>query len=334
MKKLCFLLLTILLYSCIEQETINYLEQYPHAFISNGIIDASVFLPDAEKGFYRSARFEWSGMIYDLTYEGHSYFLAKRDEFPLPLSQDHDPLKPDNAASLADQFQNGPERIEGADTYMVIGIGNLDAETNEIVDTGKWTTEPRQEWIEFTHMLSDSFGYGYTYKKRMVLTTDKSELVIEYSLENTGTRNIECEQYNHNFFTIDSDYIGKYYELQLFFEPEFTTFHPDQFKEKESFYPYALIKDKKIIFLQPFINVEGGIFSVMGGYDKSVAHNHAVIRNIRTHACVDISGDFPLERFHFWANRTTICPEFFIKIDIKPGETRKWTRTYKFFIES
>lgn len=32
----------------------NLVESYPHAVISNGIVEASVFLPDTEKGFYRA----------------------------------------------------------------------------------------------------------------------------------------------------------------------------------------------------------------------------------------------------------------------------------------
>ena len=31
---------------------------YPSVRLSNGILDVSVFLPDKDKGYYRSARFE------------------------------------------------------------------------------------------------------------------------------------------------------------------------------------------------------------------------------------------------------------------------------------
>ena len=57
--------------------------QYPHTVITNGIVEASVFLPDSEKGFYRSSRYDWSGIIGQLTFKGHTYFMKRRGDFPL-----------------------------------------------------------------------------------------------------------------------------------------------------------------------------------------------------------------------------------------------------------
>ncbi len=46
----------------------------PEAGISNGAIDAKLYLPDARQGYYRGTRFDWSGVIYSLRYKGHEYF--------------------------------------------------------------------------------------------------------------------------------------------------------------------------------------------------------------------------------------------------------------------
>ena len=35
----------------------------PQAQISNGTVRATVYLPDAEKGYYRGTRFDWAGVI-------------------------------------------------------------------------------------------------------------------------------------------------------------------------------------------------------------------------------------------------------------------------------
>ena len=47
---------------------------FPEATISNGQITAKIYLPDPERGFYRSTRFDWSGMIAGLEYQGHQYY--------------------------------------------------------------------------------------------------------------------------------------------------------------------------------------------------------------------------------------------------------------------
>src|SRR5688572_8351917 len=48
--------------------------QHPEAVISNGLIRARVYLPDPERGFYRSTRFDWSGIISELEYRGHRFY--------------------------------------------------------------------------------------------------------------------------------------------------------------------------------------------------------------------------------------------------------------------
>ncbi len=46
----------------------------PRADISNGLVRASVYLPDPERGYYRGSRFDWSGVIASLEYKGHNFF--------------------------------------------------------------------------------------------------------------------------------------------------------------------------------------------------------------------------------------------------------------------
>src|ERR1035438_1863877 len=56
------------------------LRDFPQALISNGTVHATLYLPDTEKGYYRATRFDWSGIIPSLRYQGHSYFGQWRSE--------------------------------------------------------------------------------------------------------------------------------------------------------------------------------------------------------------------------------------------------------------
>lgn len=47
---------------------------FPTARISNGLIEAELYLPDAQRGYYQGTRFDWSGVMPRLDYKGHSYF--------------------------------------------------------------------------------------------------------------------------------------------------------------------------------------------------------------------------------------------------------------------
>src|SRR6266704_2984017 len=46
----------------------------PQAEIHNRHIRAKLYLPDAQNGFYRSTRFDWSGVIGSLEFAGHNFY--------------------------------------------------------------------------------------------------------------------------------------------------------------------------------------------------------------------------------------------------------------------
>jgi len=48
--------------------------KFPQTEISNGLIHAKIYLPDLHEGYYRGSRFDWSGNIASLDYNGHNYF--------------------------------------------------------------------------------------------------------------------------------------------------------------------------------------------------------------------------------------------------------------------
>ena len=56
-----------------SQDAPTRFTSFPEARISNGAIAAKLYLPDAQRGFYRSTRFDWSGMISSLEFNGHQY---------------------------------------------------------------------------------------------------------------------------------------------------------------------------------------------------------------------------------------------------------------------
>ena len=51
-----------------------YAADYPQTQLSNGQIRVTVNLPDAAKGFYKGTRFDWSGVIENVEYQGHSFY--------------------------------------------------------------------------------------------------------------------------------------------------------------------------------------------------------------------------------------------------------------------
>src|SRR5690606_41600374 len=71
-------------------------QDYPQADISNGLIEASLYLPDPESGYYRGTRFEWGGVFGKLEYQGRNY--AARWYEP------HDPRRHDSLGGSIQEF--------------------------------------------------------------------------------------------------------------------------------------------------------------------------------------------------------------------------------------
>ena len=92
----------------------------PQIEISNGASRAKLYLPDAEKGYYRATRFDWSGVIASLEYKGHTYFGQWFEKY--------DPKIHDAITGPVEEFLTGDAALGYADakpggTFVRIGIG-------------------------------------------------------------------------------------------------------------------------------------------------------------------------------------------------------------------
>src|ERR1700733_12819430 len=70
----------------------------PKAEISNGAVQAVLYLPDAQKGYYRASRFDWSGVVPCLAYKGHTYFGVGFEHY--------DPMLADAIAGPVEEFRS------------------------------------------------------------------------------------------------------------------------------------------------------------------------------------------------------------------------------------
>src|SRR5215813_8665425 len=191
------------------------------ATISNQQIRVKIYLPDPVNGFYKGARFDWSGIINKVELGNHTFYgqwFSKIDPTVRDVSyKDDDILVSVNTSAMgpAEEFQTplGYDNAKEGDSFVKIGVGVLKkrddtryafANVYDIVDHGKWTVNNTASSIEFTQELNDkATGYAYIYKKSIRLSVDKPEMVIEHSLKNTGKLPIKTVLYNHNFTLFD-----------------------------------------------------------------------------------------------------------------------------------
>ncbi len=93
-------------------------DSVPQAAISNGLIHAKFYLPDSVNGYYRSTRFDWSGVMPSLEYAGHTYF---GQWFPK-----YGPTINDAIMGPVESFQPlGYARAAPGGSFVEIGVGVL-----------------------------------------------------------------------------------------------------------------------------------------------------------------------------------------------------------------
>jgi ribosomal protein S8E len=311
-------LLTLLLFTFLTSD------DFPSAKITNGLITATLHLPDAEKGYYRGIRFDWSGVMPSLEYKGHQYFGLWN---PAP----YDPKLHDAITGPVEEFVAvGLQEAATGGEFVKIGVGSLIKPDDqpwaftrkyEIKNPGQWTVKKKKDRVEFTHVLTDVNGYAYEYQKVVKLEKGKPELVLEHSLRNTGIKPIETSTYNHNFFVIDGEPTGPNIS---------TTFPYEVSAEGKGFGTIAEAKNNAIVYNRTLNKGENVFTTGIQGIEASPQNYDFTIRNLKTRAGVHIKGDRPLEKLVYWSNPNTSCPEPYIRIAAKPGETTRWTVRYTF----
>lgn len=300
----------------------------PLAELTNGLVKATVAIPDPEKGYYRGTRFDWSGVIPKLEYAGHTYFL-QRNPNPDPLAQGTASGPVEDFAGPGGSGLNYVEAKPG-ETWVKIGVGVLKRmdeprysfqTTYEFVDHGKWTTRTGKGWIEFTQVVTDpKSGYAYIYTKTLRLVDGQPELTIEHSLKNTGSKTIATAVFDHNFLVLDKQPTG----------PDFTATFPWQATADRDFGGFAEIHGNQVVYMKPVADGKQAASNILG-YRPTAEDYDVRVENHKTRAGIRIRGDHPLSRLFFWSVPTTVCPEAYIDISIEPGKEVAWKLTYDFY---
>ena len=310
----------------------------PEATISNKQIRVKMYLPDPVNGFYKGARFDWSGIINKVEFGGHSFYgqwFSKIDPTVRDVSyKDDDILVSVNTSAMgpAEEFQTplGYDNAKEGDSFVKIGVGVLKkrddtryafANVYDIIDHGKWSVNQTANSIEFTQELSDkATGYGYLYKKTIRLLDDKPEMVIEHSRKNTGKLPIKSLLYDHNFTLFDNlptadISVTVPYEIK-------STRPPDA--------AAALITGNRFVYAKGVENTER-VTGGLQGFGSNVSDFDFKIENHKAGTGIRIQGNRPLQNASLWSIRSVVAVEPFIEIAADPGKDFTWQYTYRFY---
>lgn len=299
---------------------------HPKVTLRSGELSAVVFLPDAQSGYYRGARFDWGGIVGCASLHGHTFFGEWFDRYEPTIS--------DAVTGPAEEFRHptselGYDDAKPGDPFLKIGVGLLRRVDEKpyffgtsypIVDGGKWTVKTRKDSITFRQEVHSTFGYAYVYEKTLTLDGKGNVLTLSHTLRNTGQKPLDTAVYNHDFFMLDGQPTGPGMELRLPFVPV-----PDKPL------PATAEIDGKTIRVAAPLEPRRGLGAYITGFSDKVSDFDFTFED-KTHGLgVQETGDSPLVKMYLWATPKTFCPEGYIGIQVASGATQSWMMRYRFF---
>jgi hypothetical protein len=312
--------------------------EYPQMQLDNGQIKVTINLPDPAKGFYRATRFDWSGVIENVEYQGHSYYgrwFQKSDPGVYDFVYQGAEIVAGPCTAItgpAEEFSElGYNQGKPGGTFIKIGVGVLRKPDGgnydkfhlyEIADPGKWSIRTGADFVEFTQELRDAAsGYAYVYRKVVRLTPGKPELTMEHSLKNTGRRAIQSRVYNHNFLFLDRQAPGPGVVITVPFQIQ-TSLPPDK--------NLAEVHGNQIAYVKT-LQGEDRATTPVEGFGSTAKDYDIRVENRKTGAGVRVTADRPLESEALWSIRTVLAMEPFIAMNIAPGGEFAWKLTYEYY---
>jgi hypothetical protein len=312
----------------------------PQAVLTQGKLRVTVALPDARRGFYRSTRFDWSGMVTEVTLgASHFYgpwfdgtrddvrdfvdgaegvFVSPRNPATGPaeefVAREGDVVPGYNAAAIGGTFiKIGVGRLRKADLKPYDRFSAYD-----IVDGGEWSVRRKPGNIVFVHRLRPAAdGYAYEYEKAITLAPG-GVMTIAHRLRNTGRLPLITQVYNHNFARFDGAEIG----------PGVTARFPVPLAGPVSDPGLASIAGNELRYLRPLRAGDRVTLPILPG-DPAANGGPFTITGANG-ASITMAADVPVVRTAVWSIRRTVAVEPFVAINVAPGAEQRWSWRYTY----
>ncbi|WP_276388368.1 hypothetical protein [Eudoraea chungangensis] len=271
---------------------------------------------------YRFSRFDWTGKISSLKYEGME-LLAKETLESLDYNSIGKGLY--NEFGISEPI--GFEEIPVGGWFHKIGVGLLQKETTPYFFAHDYKIKPAKfQFTANSHKIAilcnsaSINGYAYSLSKEIALM--EKGVIIRYRLINTGKKTIKTDEYTHNFMGIGGNFTSEDYVLKFPFELD-----PDIFSETVNPDQNVVIQKDKII-LDKSLKAQFFFGNLSGGKERKASWE---LHNVRANIGIRETGDFKTTKINLWGWKHVISPELFFKVSIKPSESMQWVRKYDVF---
>ncbi len=217
----------------------------------------------------------------------------------------------------------GYETAAVGETFLKIGVGRLVRDTPEsyqfdhpypMATSFPVETMTGEQALSVSQRSTGEGPRQYLYHKSYELHAGDA-LTIRYELTNTGTVPWTFEHYNHHWFRLQDVPVGPGYAVATGFDlPEADTTLRHAPRTLEMLAPLGA----------------GGAAYYAGDLQGVTANANTFSVRVNDAAVVQYQADSAPHRFALYADADGFCPEVFVRAALEPGETTRWSATYRF----
>lgn len=285
--------------------------------LSDGDLVVEVMDPNNPERYNRGARFSPVASVLRAVKNGKDFLFSpvkhnpEKDNAGLPMEFDLSRESPPPGFSEA----------KIGEGYLKIGVGIVRKITKtynffnpgELISPAPTTVTWGKNQADFEQIFPEFHGYAYTLSAGIRIQSPT--IFIRCKLTNTGTKPIVTEQYTHNFFSFDNAPVGPDYEVRFPYDFDVSGLPPSQKKNGRSLFYLETLSTPLNTTVIPPANFAGP--------------GTVLTRQTANGQQITATTSLPVTRTFVHANAAYLCPEQFVRISLRPGESLEWTRRYE-----
>lgn len=269
---------------------------------------------------YGRTRFNWNCFINRIT-------LDNQVEFAEP-EQRNAALTSSYGAGICSEYQH-PAAYEEAgvgEEYLRLGNGYLlktDKPFNFMINEPcrpfptVWAVDDSS--VTFTTDMA--LCNGFAGREEKSVTVVGNTIVVHTKLTNLGKRDIVAQEYNHNFLSLGGEPVSPDYSMHL---PGFENIAGGKFMGDN------LYGDDETQCLGLHRVPDGAYMTFLDDVKPGDAAYAYKMTSKNSTISVEERDSFAPARAVVWGVGHTMCAEVFVQVDVKPGCSQEWTRTWTF----
>lgn len=283
----------------------------------------TVMEPNDPQRYNRGVRFTPVAAVLGVRRGERTYLFNPADHDPIAdhagLAAEFDLVIPDDAN---DRFPPGYAEAAVGEGFVKVGVGVLVKQKRPyslfqnlpVLELAKTTVNWHDDHADFLQRCAGVNGYAYDLSAHLAVKGD--EVIVDWTLVNTGTKPITTRQYTHNFIRIGDHDVGPGYTITWPYELKATGLQAEQSQAGRT-----IRFDRRI---PQWVNLA---VEYPTSYDGP---NTCTVRHEPSGATIDLVTSLPGESTAIHARPQYLSPEQFVVLRLPAGEKTSWRRLYRF----